>query len=438
MVSLDRFLAIYILIQTVFIAIYKPKIGSFQLNSMHAVFIGLGVFIATGIVPIALAVSSLKLLIVPLITIVGLMIIKISLEEIKLFDWLSHKIAIAANGDGRKLFFNTFFVSAVVGAFFSNDAAVLIFTPLIYALIEKIQGNDWSLKNKIPFYFSVLFVTNVVGVFVISNPINIVVSQLFGISFLEYAKWMALPGLASIIISYLGLLFIFRKDIPKNFTAPSEKDAVIFNRKMKVAVLILLVTLISFFFEPLTGLTAWLVVLISASVFILFRRQFTENSCKVLFFGINWSILIFVAGMFIIAIGVRNVGLTQVLANFIQQISSGSEPLLLMLTSYCTAFLSAIMNNHPAADTMIMTIRDMGVRPNFEKFTAFACMIGGDLGPKMLPTGSLAALLWFKILKEKGVRVPYLQYIKIGVPVTLVAIFISVSILYFEFLLFYI
>jgi len=105
---------------------------------------------------------------------------------------------------------------------------------------------------------------------------------------------------------------------------------------------------------------------------------------------------------------------------------------LVFSTGVMAALSSALMNNHPTAYLMAVTIGDLGVSPLLQKVLAFAQLIGGDLGPKMLPIGSLAALLWFRILRDHGIQVPYSLYVKIGVPVTLIALFLALSVLALE------
>jgi len=373
----------------------------------------------------------------PLITIVSLMVVTSVTERTGLFQFIAHAMARAAKGDGKRLFFYLFLAGTLSGALFTNDAAVLIFTPLVFQLIEDIQGREWTGANKIPYYFSVLYVANVAGVFVISNPINIIVAQFFDIAFVEYATWMFVPATVSIVASYLGIRWAFRAELPKSFVPPAKiplkrQDVL----AMTVCGILLLLTLVAFFSQAMTGVPTWLVALSSAVVLLAFHLIRNKGGWWTVARGVGWEELLFVMGIFIVADSVRATGLTEDLANLLQQVSNGQSPTLNYVVALVAAVVSAFMNNHPTADLMAMTIQQMEVPEYDSKILGFSALIGGDLGPKMIPVGSLAALIWFRILRERGVNISYWRYIKLGVPVSLIAIVLAILTLNLEVSLF--
>ena len=212
-----------------------------------------------------LALSWRRLLLLPIVTIVSLMVVTLIADRAGVFDAIASKIARAAAGDARKLYAYLFFSGTLAGMIFTNDAAILIFTPLVFNLIERVAEGNWTLRNKIPFYFGVLYVANLAGALVVSNPINIIVLSLFGIGFVEYAKWMALPAAANVLVSFAGLRFVFRRDFPLRFQplgAVEPRDP----RFLRSCSVLLALTLTAFFSEPLTGLPTWLAAASAAGI----------------------------------------------------------------------------------------------------------------------------------------------------------------------------
>jgi arsenical pump membrane protein len=141
--------------------------------------------------------------------------------------------------------------------------------------------------------------------------------------------------------------------------------------------------------------------------------------------GVGWDVIVFVVGIFIVARAVQTSGLVHAFGHAVAGLSASNLPGAMHVTGFTAAGLSAVMNNHPTADMLGLTLASSGLPHLPERMLALSALIGADLGPKMLPIGSLAALMWFRILRQRGVDVSYGLYVRIGVPVTLAAILLA-------------
>jgi arsenical pump membrane protein len=417
-----------ILALTVALSLSRPRVGRVRINPWSAAILGALLTVLLGLIDHRQVASCLRFLSLPILTLFSLMVITLIAEHVGLFRYLAGWIAIGAKGSGQRLFAYLFFTGTLVGTLFTNDAAVLIFTPMVVRLVDEVADETWSAKNKVPYYFAVLYVANLVGAFIISNPINIVVSSLFGIGFAEYASWMVLPAIVSILTTYGGLWLFFRRWIPKTYRIPASAPRPLHPEFARSAGVVLGFTLVGFFTEHLTGIPIAAVAFGGAAVLGYLHWRFTGGGISGvvgLLRGVAWDVIVFVTGIFLVANGLRNAGVTRYLGSFITEHAMSVAPAPIFSTGFVAATCSAVMNNHPVADMMAMVIRDMPLSQHGQHLMVFAALIGGDLGPKMLPIGSLAALLWFRILRDRGVSVSYWQYIRIGVPVTLAAILLS-------------
>ncbi len=433
---MTQIVAFSILALTVSLALGRPKIGRWQLQHASAATAGAVLTLLLGIVSPDLAFQTLKLLFFPVITIVSLMTITLVAEQTGLLRILARRVATAAGGDARKLFTYLFVSGTITGTIFTNDAAILIFTPLVFAMIEEVQTDSWTLENKIPFYFSVLYVGNLVGALVISNPINIVVSSFFGIGFVDYAAWMFIPAVVSMVVSFVGLKLFFRKAIPATYRIPDDASQEVPDRGMVApCAIVLALTLLGFFSESFTGVPTWLVAVTSAVTLLVVYGSTGYSTARVIR-GVGWDVIVFVVGIFIVVVGLRNAGFAHQIGAAINLLDGADPPSFAFATGFIAAICSSIFNNHPTAGLMIFVIKDFSLPVLETKMLVFAALIGGDLGPKMLPIGSLAALMWFRMLRARGVDIPYSLYIKIGIPVTLAAVFLSLVALNLEWLVF--
>jgi arsenical pump membrane protein len=90
-----------------------------------------------------------------------------------------------------------------------------------------------------------------------------------------------------------------------------------------------------------------------------------------------------------------------------------------------SALGSALLNNHPMAILNALAIRNL---PDGTQHLVLAALIAGDLGPRLLPMGSLAGLLWLDLHRE-GIKISVAHFILVGLPVTIPTLALSLFIL---------
>jgi arsenical pump membrane protein len=134
--------------------------------------------------------------------------------------------------------------------------------------------------------------------------------------------------------------------------------------------------------------------------------------------GVSWDVLGFLVAAFILAQGLRSAGVVARLAELYDGAGAGT-------VGVASALGSAAINNHPMAIMNLLALSDAGAGRDH----VLAALIGGDLGPRLLPTGSLAGLLWIASLRRLGVDLPLRRFIVVGVAVTIPTLALSLALL---------
>lgn len=352
---------------------------------------------------------------------IAIIIISLLLDEAGFFKWVALHVARFAKGNGHWLFAFIVLLGAVVSAFFANDGAALILTPIVIAILTALR---FSPATTLAFIMAAGFIADTASLpLVVSNLVNIVSADFFKVPFDRYALVMVPVNLVSVLASLVVLYGFYRKDIPNAYAlewVDEPNSAITDKATFTTGWVVLAALLFGFFvFEPM-GVPISVIAGLGALVLLIVAYMGKKLSIMPVVKNAPWQIVIFSLGMYLVVYGLKNAGLTDYLATLLQGLEQQGLFVATVGTGFLSAILSSVMNNMPTVLIQALAIDGAHITsPMIKEAMVFANVIGCDLGPKITPIGSLATLLWLHVLATKNIQVSWGYYFKVGMILTI-------------------
>jgi arsenical pump membrane protein len=351
---------------------------------------GAAVLIAAGFLSWDDARDEAADLVPTLVVLAALLVLGDGCERAGLFDALAARMAVGARGSGTRLLALVFAAAASVTAVLGLDATVVLLTPAAFAAAAKAR-----LPSR-PHLYACTHLANSASLLLpISNLTNLLAFRASGLSFTHFAALMALPWVVAIAIEWAALRRAFADDLAATAAAPPHVDAL--PRLPRAPLGVLALTLAGFVAAGPLGLdAAW-----PAAAGALAMVAFEGTSLR----AVDLPLLGFVLGLGLIVRTVASHGFGGLVDGLLPD---GAGLLALLGAAALAALLANLLNNLPALLVLLPAAAAAG------HATVLAVLIGVNAGPNLTYTGSLATLLWRRVLREREAEPPLGEFLRLG------------------------
>ncbi|MEW6447869.1 MAG: ArsB/NhaD family transporter [Bacillota bacterium] len=395
-----------------------------KIHRTVAAFAGAAVVVLAGITPPEKAVAAIDWNTIGLL--VGMMIIVGLTRETGIFEFLAIKAAQAAGGHPPAILASLAGVTAVVSSVLDNVTTVLLIVPVTLAIAGKLK------INPLPFLVAEILASNIGGTAtLIGDPPNIMIGSAAGLGFMDFVINLT-PVIVLIHVTTVFILqLIYRKELRlpdehRNGILEFDARAELKNPSLlRKCITVLGLVIVGFLLHQYLHLESSVIALSGAALLLVITRTDPEEPLSF----VEWPVIFFFAGLFIIVGALEAVGIIGALARLSLEATGGQTILSGMLVMWISALASSFVDNIPFVATMIPLLKEVGRLAHMSvgdlHFLWWCLSLGACLGGNGTIIGASANVIVAGIAEKRGLYLTFAGFMKVAFPLMLMSLVIS-------------
>jgi Na+/H+ antiporter NhaD/arsenite permease-like protein len=341
----------------------------------------------------------------------GVLLLTAYLDLGGFFEWTATLVVDHVHS-ARALLAAIVAVAGILSALFINDTICLVFTPILVMTLRSLE------LRPAPYLLALAFASNVGSAMTVTgNPQNMLIGVSSGIGYGPFIAAMAAPAIGGLLIVYLVIALMFRRDLPTKLRVVERSSATL-DRPLVVKALVLFAA----------ALVGWLagyslpgVAIAAGTLMVAVARRDAADA----FARVEWSLLLFFAALFVVMGGVRDLPLFQDLTVRATGSLHGAPWHDAVVVSGVMTVLSNLVSNVPAVLLWLPVVPHV---PN-ERLVWLVIAMSSTFAGNLTVLGSMANLIVAERAGARGVALRFMDFLRVGVPVTLLTMAWGIAVL---------
>lgn len=403
-----------------------------RIHRMYASLLGSGAMVLVGAIG---AEDLLHFIDVEILgVIIGMMFLVRGAERSGIFNLFAKKITKASKSL-TSFAIVLMLLTLILSMLLNNIGAMLIVATITIPLAKALK-----IKSETFLIFQAIIV-NIGGMMLLMSSIpNIIVAVEGGLSFTSFLVNIAPIGIILFVVTLLIFLRIFGSEVQKGIT--EEMRSIEFSewvnlslreldkegdvRKMAVAALIMVFTIIGFAVYDQIGLTPAFVAMAGGFLMLMFSGEGPVESMS----GIDWSSVLFLAGLFVLVNSLDHNGLIDMLSDWMLNFVDSLPLNVPTAVMWISAVPSGVIDNIPLTATLA-PVMNRWIQAGASPKIWWGLVLGANLGGCLTPIGSPSSIIAIGVAEREGHPIPLGRFFKICFGVTMVNLFVATIFLYF-------